>query len=50
MQQTGSKEMKSSAWLGSKSDPLGIVQGIKTSPYWLILYAQTRICPRKWNP
>ena len=35
--------------LGRKSDPQGIVQEIKIWPYNQKVYAQTRICPRKWS-
>ena len=34
---------------GSKGDPLRIVQETEISPYWWSVYAQTRICARKWK-
>ena len=49
MQQTGKKRIQDKAWLGWKVKPLRIVQEIKIWPYWLMVYAQTRISPRKWN-
>ena len=33
--------------LGGKDDPQGIVQEIKISPCWQMVFVQTRICPRK---
>ena len=32
-----------------KGDPLGTVQEIEIWPYEQIVYAQHRICPRKWD-
>ena len=32
-----------------EGDPLGTAQETKILPYWLIVYAQTRICPREWD-
>ena len=33
--------------LSGKVDPLVIVQEIKIQPFYQMVYAQTRICPRK---
>ena len=33
IQQTGTERVQKQAWLGSKCDPLGIVQGTKIKPY-----------------
>ena len=41
------KKIKDKAWLGWKGDPLGIVQETKIWTCWQMVYAQTRICPRK---
>ena len=32
-----------------EGDPLGIVQGNEISPYLLMVYIQTRICPITWD-
>ena len=50
MQQTGTKGVQDSAWLDEKGNPLGIVQMIKTLPYYKMTCAQTRISPREWDP
>ena len=45
MQQTSKKE----PWLGSKGDPLVIVQEIIIWSYKQIVYVKTKIHPRKWG-
>ena len=47
MQQTSVKWVQKLGWQGRKSDPLEIVQEIKTWQY--MICAQTRISPRKWK-
>ena len=47
MQQTGTEGILDKVWLGRKGYPLEIVQNIKISPYYQMLYAQTKIYPRK---
>ena len=37
------------AKLGREGDLLEIVKETEMSPYWQMIYAQTRICPGKWN-
>ena len=49
MQQMGVKEVQVLTWLGWEGDPMGNVQEIKIWPGWYMVYAQTRICPRKWD-
>ena len=49
MQETGTKGMQDSAQLIGEEDPLRTVQESDISLYWQMVYAQTRICPTKWN-
>ena len=49
MQQTITKGVPDSAWLGGKGDPLGIVQDIKIWTYCQLVYALTRIGPKEWD-
>ena len=35
--------------IGGKDDPLGIVQELNVWVYYQMIYAQTRIHPRKWD-
>ena len=36
-------------WLCLEGDPLGIVKEIEIWTYKQMIYAQARICPRKWE-
>ena len=47
MQQICSEGIQEQVWLDEKGDPLGIVQEIRIKPYWQMVNAQARICPRK---
>ena len=49
MLQTGTKEIQKQASLAGEDDPLRIVQETVILPYWQMVYAQTKICPWKWN-
>ena len=49
MQQTGTKGIQDNAWMGEKDDWLGTIQKIKVWLCWQMVYAQTRICLRKWD-
>ena len=42
--------MQDYAQLGRKGELLEIVQEIKICPCWQIVYEQTRIFLRKWDP
>ena len=35
--------------MGGERDPPGIAQEIEIWPYYQMLFAQTRICPGKWD-
>ena len=49
MQQIITKVIEFLGWLIGKGDTPGIVQEIKTKPFYQMVYVQTRICHRKWN-
>ena len=49
MHQTYTKQIQNDTRLDGKDDPLWIVEEIKINPYLHMVYAQIRICPRKWN-
>ena len=51
MQQMAQKEYKTRhGWMDGKGDQLGIMQRVKIWPCWQIVYVETRIYPRKWDP
>ena len=49
MLQTNKGAVQKSEWLGGKGDPLEDKQVIEFWHNYQIVYAQTRICPRKWD-
>ena len=49
MQQISSKGANNSVQQGGKVDPLWTVQKINIWPQHQMVYAQTRIVPRKWD-
>ena len=49
MQQTSSKGVQDKAQLDGKGDSLGTEQESKIWPYQQMVYAQTKICYKKWD-
>ena len=49
MQQMNTEGVHDLARLDGKGDLMGIMQKVEFWPYCQILYAQIRICPRKWD-
>ena len=49
MQETSIKEIQKQAWLGWEIDQLGIAQETEVCLDWQMVYAQTRISPRKYK-
>ena len=50
MQQTTKKGVQDKVYLGGKGDPLRIVQKIEISPYYRMVFGQTRMHPRQRDP
>ena len=49
MQQTSIKGVQDLVWLVGNGDLQRIVQETEILTYDQMVYAQTRICPRKWD-
>ena len=49
MQKTSTKRVQDYIWQGGEGDPLGIVQEIEISPFYQIVYTQTRIRSGEWG-